>query len=61
MHAKMQVFLAANARFADSVVWKNKSFVWKGHRQEKHCVFAYIICGKRKRNQQIKIGDYVFL
>ena len=40
MHAKMQVFLAANACFADSVVWKNKSFVWKGRRQEKHCVFA---------------------
>ena len=63
MHAKMQVFLVANVRFANSVVWKNKSFVWKGHCQEKHCVFADIICGKQKRNQQTKIGDsvYVFL
>ena len=31
----MQVFLAANACFTDSIVWKNKSFVWKGRRQEK--------------------------
>ena len=23
-HAKMQVFLVANVRFADSIVWKNK-------------------------------------
>ena len=57
----MQVFLVANARFADSIAWKNKSFVWKGHHQEKHCVFAHVICGKRKRNQQTKMGDYVFL
>ena len=57
----MQVFLVANARFADSIVWKNKNFVWNGHRQEKHCIFAYVIFGKRKRNQQTKIGDYVFL
>ena len=37
---------SANARFADSIVWKNKSFLWKGHRQEKNCVFEYVICGK---------------
>ena len=61
MQAKMQVFLAAKVCFADSIVWKNKSFVWKVGRQEKHCVFAYVLCGKRKRNQRTKIGDYVFL
>ena len=34
--------------------WKNKSFVWKGRRQEKKkCIFAYY--------QQTKIGGYVFL
>ena len=53
--------MAANACIADSSIWKNKSFVWKGHRQEKNCIFAYAICGKRKRSQQTKIGDYVFL
>ena len=44
--------LAANARFADSIVWKNKSCLWKRHRQEKNSFFAYVICGKWKRNQQ---------
>ena len=33
MHAKMQVFQVVNARFADSIVWENKSFVWKEHCQ----------------------------
>ena len=36
----LQPALVANVRFADSIVWKNKSFLWKGHRQEKNCVFA---------------------
>ena len=52
--------LTANARSADSIVWKNKSFVWKGCHQEKHCIFAYVICGKRKRNQRTKIGGGTF-
>ena len=61
MHAKMQVFMAANVHFAGSIVWKNKTFLWRGCHQEKHWVFAYVICGKRKRNERTKIGDYVFL
>ena len=40
---------------------KHLSFVWKGCRQENNCIFEYVICGKRKRNQRAKIGDYVFL
>ena len=47
-------------RFADSIVWKNKSFVWKGRYQEKNCIFAYIICRKRKRKQRTKIGGIFF-
>ena len=53
--------LAANVCFTDSIVRKNKSFVWKGRCQEKTVVFACGICGRRKRNQQTKIGGYVFL
>ena len=52
--------LAGNACFADSIVWKNKSFVWKERHQEKNCVFAHVICGKRKRNQRNKIGGMFF-
>ena len=48
--------LVANVHFADSTVWKYKSFVWKRRRQEKTAVFAYVICGKQKRNQQTKMG-----
>ena len=40
---------------------EKQSFLWKGHRQEKNCVFAYVICGKWKRDHQTKIGGYVFL
>ena len=45
-HENMQVFLAANAHLTDSIVSKNQSFLSKGHRQEKNCVFAHVNCGK---------------
>ena len=35
MHANMQVFLAASARFADSIVSKNKSFFGKDTTRKK--------------------------
>ena len=41
--------LVANVHFADSIVWKNKSFVWNAHRQENKCVFAYVIFWKTKQ------------
>ena len=44
----LQPVLAANARFADSIVWKNKSFLWKGHRQEKKLRFCICYLWKMK-------------
>ena len=35
-------------RFADSIVWKNKSFPWKGHRQEKNLRFCICYLWKMK-------------
>ena len=40
---------------------KTKALFGKDSARVKNCVFAYLICGKRKRNQQTKIGGYVFL
>ena len=50
--------LAANARFADSIVWKNKSFLWKGHRQEKFCIRYF---WKMKEKPENLNRGYVFL
>ena len=56
MHANM----AANGRFADSIVWKTKALFGKDSARKK-LFFVHIICGKQKRNQQTKIEGYVFL
>ena len=40
--------LVANARFADSIVWKNKSSLSKGHRQEKKLHFCIRYLWKMK-------------
>ena len=61
MHAKMQVFLAANAHFTDSIVWKTQKLCLERSPPGKTLHFAYVICGKQKGNQRTKIGDYVFL
>ena len=47
-HAKMQVFLVANARFTDSIVWKNKGFVWKDP-VKKHTAFLHMLFMENKR------------
>ena len=54
--------LAANVCFADSIVWKNKSFVWKAKdaAKKKTPFLHMVICGKRKRNQQTKKVGYIF-
>ena len=41
--------LAANARFADSFVWKNKSFLWKRRRQEKKTAFLHTLFVENER------------
>ena len=51
--------LAANG----SIIWKN---IWtalfgKDAAKKKNCIFAYIICGKWKKNQWTKIWANVFL
>ena len=35
--------MAANTHFADSIVWKNESFVWKGRSQEKRTAFLQML------------------
>ena len=39
---------AANAHFADSIVWENKSFLWKQHHQEKKLHFCILYLWKMK-------------
>ena len=55
---------AANACFADSFIWKNKlKLCLERTPPGKKNVFlhtVYVICGKRKRNQQNKIGGICF-
>ena len=42
--------MAAKARFADSIVWRNKSFVWKGHCQKKKkTAFLHTLFVENKR------------
>ena len=40
---------------------KTKALFGKDSTREKKCIFAYVVCGKRKRNQRTKIRDFVFL
>ena len=39
---------------------KTKALFGKDAARKKTVVFAYVICGKRKRNQQTKIGGMFF-
>ena len=48
MHAKMQVFLAENVRFADSIVWKNKALFGKDATR-KNTLFLHTLFVENKR------------
>ena len=65
MHAKRQVFLNQPWRQIRTLLillfGKTKALFEKDATRKKNCVFAYVICGKPKRNQQTKMGDCVFL
>ena len=43
-------------RFADSIVWKNKSIVWEGCCQEKNCVFAILFLENERETSELKLG-----
>ena len=49
-----------NARFADSVVWKNKSFLWKGHRQEKTAFLHTLFVENERETSKLKWGAMFF-
>ena len=46
--------LVANARFTDSIVWKNKSFVWKGRRQEKTAFLHMLFVENERETRELK-------
>ena len=53
----MQVFLNQSwpqMRFADSIVWKNKSFVWKGCRQEKTVFLHKLFVENERETSELK-------
>ena len=56
----MQVFQAANACFTDSIVWKNKSFVWKGHHQEKTAFLHTLFVENERETNELKSGTMFF-
>ena len=49
-----------NARFADSIVWKNKSFLWKGHCQEKTAFLHTLFVENERETSKLKWGAMFF-
>ena len=49
-----------NARLADSIVWKNKSFLWKGHRQEKTAFLHTLFVENERETSKLKWGAMFF-
>ena len=54
MHANMQVFLAANAHFTDSIVLKNQSFLLKGHCQGKTTFLHTLFVENERETSKLK-------
>ena len=46
--------MAANVHIADSIVSKNKSFVWKGHRQEKTAMLLKLFVENERETSELK-------
>ena len=45
--------MVENARFADSIVWKNNSLVWKGRRQQKTVfLHTFFVENERETSKQ---------
>ena len=51
---------AANAHFADSIVWKNKSFLWKGRHQEKNAFLRTLFVENEIETSKLKWGGGMF-
>ena len=46
--------MAANAHFADSIVWKNKCFVWKDAARKKTVFLHKLVMENERENSELK-------